>query len=163
MTVDFETLAVGFGSVDLRDPRAVRCELSRVGTIPLATAQRLACDCAVGRVVMSGDSEVVDLGRHVRLVSPAIRRVVERRDRGCVWPGCDRPARWCDAHHILPWERGGPTSIENCALLCRRHHMLVHEGGWALLRKVDGTYEVKEPPTDFAPRRRRGRAPPAAA
>ena len=161
--MDFETLAGGLGSVDLRDPRAVRCELSRVGPIPLATAERLACDCAVGRVVMNGEPEILDLGRRVRLVSPAIRRAVERRDRGCVWPGCDRPARWCDAHHILPWERGGPTSIENCALLCRRHHMLVHEVGWTLLRNIDGTYEVKQPPTDHLPRRRRGRAPPTAA
>ena len=161
--MDFETLAVGFGSLDLRDPRAVRCELARVGTIPLVTAQRLACDCAVGRVVMNGESEILDLGRRLRLVSPAIRRAVERRDRGCVWPGCDRPTRWCDAHHIIPWERGGPTSIENCALLCRRHHMLVHEGGWTLVRNIDGTYDVKQPPTDYQPRRRRGRAPPTAA
>jgi hypothetical protein len=72
------------------------------------------------------------------------------------------PARWCDAHHILPWERGGPTSVENCALLCRRHHVLVHEGGWILLRNLDGTYEVKQPPTDNVARRR-GRAPPVVA
>ncbi len=91
VTMDFETLAVGFGSVDLRDARAVRCELARVGTIPLVTAQRLACDCAVGRVVMAGDSEVLDLGRRVRLVSPAIRRAVERRDRGACGRGATGP------------------------------------------------------------------------
>jgi hypothetical protein len=135
---------------DLSDPAAVRCELSRVGPIPLATAERLLCDCAIGRVVMQGESEVLDLGRRQRDVSPAIRRAVVARDRACAWPGCDRPPRWCDVHHILPWERGGPTSVENCALLCRRHHMLVHEGGWSLLRNLDGTYEVKQPrPTSY--------------
>jgi hypothetical protein len=161
--MDVHTLLRLREPADLTDPRAVRCELSRVGPIPLAVAERLLCDCAIGRVIMKGESEVLDLGRRQRDVSPAIRRAVVARDRGCVWRGCDRPPRWCDAHHILPWERRGPTSVENCALLCRRHHVLVHEGGWTLLRNLDGTYDVKEPPTDFVPRRRRGRAPPLVA
>jgi hypothetical protein len=160
LVMDINTLLHLREPWDLADPAAVRCELSRVGPISLATAERLLCDCAVGRAVMNGDSEVLDLGRMQRDVTPAIRRAVVARDRACVWPGCDRPPRWCDAHHILPWERGGPTGVENCALLCRRHHVLVHERGWTLLRNVDGTYEVKGPPTDFVLRRRRGRAPP---
>jgi hypothetical protein len=159
--MDLNTLMHLHEPWDLRDPAAVRCELARVGAIPLATAQRLLCDCAVGRVVMQGESEVLDLGRQQREVPPSIRRAVVARDRGCVWPGCDRPARWCDVHHILPWERGGPTSVENCGLLCRRHHVLVHEGAWSLLRTLEGTWEV-QPPTDSV-RRRRQRAPPVAA
>jgi hypothetical protein len=161
--MDLRTLLALGEAADVGDVPAVRCDLARVGPIPAATAQRLLCDCAVGRIVMDGESEVLDVGRQQREVPPAIRRAVVARDRACVWPGCDRPPRWCDAHHILPWERGGPTSVENCALLCRRHHMLVHEGGWTLLRNLDGTYEVKQPPTDFVPRRRRGRAPPLVA
>jgi hypothetical protein len=163
VTMDLVTLLGAEGAVDGLDPRALRCELRSVGPIPSAVAERLCCDSAVGRVVMNGPSEVLDLGRLERLVSPAIRRAVVARDHRCVWPGCDRPARWCDAHHLLPWERGGPTSVENCALLCRRHHVLVHEGAWMLLRNLDGTYELKPPPTEFVPRRRRERAPPVAA
>jgi hypothetical protein len=148
---------------DHDDPRHVRCELARVGPVPLETAQRLACDCAVGRVVMRGPSEVLDLGRRERLVPPALRRALDIRDRGCAWPGCDRPAEWCDAHHIVWWERGGATDLENCCLLCRRHHVLCHEGGWAIRREPDGTYAVQEPPVTFVRTRRRGRAPPVAA
>ena len=70
------------------------------------------------------------------------------RDRGCAWPGCDRPAVWCDAHHIIWWEHDGPTNQENCCLLCRRHHVLCHEGGWGIKRADDGTYEIQEPPAD---------------
>jgi hypothetical protein len=54
------------------------------------------------------------------------------RDRRCVFPGCDRPSRWCDVHHITHWANGGKTRIGNLALLCRHHHVLVHEGGWTV-------------------------------
>ena len=133
------------------------------GPIPLETALRLACDCAVGRVVMRGESEVLDLGRRERLVTRALRRALVARDRGCAWPGCDRPAAWCDAHHIVWWEHGGPTNQENCCLLCRRHHVLCHEGGWGINAADDGTYEIHEPPAATSATRRHGRAPPAAA
>ncbi|MGO4340292.1 HNH endonuclease signature motif containing protein [Pedococcus sp. 2YAF34] len=49
------------------------------------------------------------------------------RDRGgCTFPGCTRPAGWTDAHHLVHWADGGPTSIDNAALLCRAHHSIVH-------------------------------------
>jgi hypothetical protein len=145
------------------DPRQARCELEGFGPIRLETAFRLACDCAVGRVVMRGDSEVLDLGRQTRLASPALRRALVARDRGCVFPGCERPAVWCDAHHINWWEHGGPTNLENCCLLCRRHHVLCHEGGWRIKRRDDGTYEAQEPTATHTQDRHRGHAPPIAA
>jgi hypothetical protein len=144
------------------DPRQVRCELEGFGPIPLETAFRLACDCSVTRVLMRGDSEVLDLGRSTRLVSAAIRQAVVIRDRGCAFPGCERPPAWCDAHHLVWWEHGGHTKASNVCLLCRRHHVLCHEGGWKLTRNDDGTYEVTEPPAGHVPTRRHGRAPPAA-
>jgi hypothetical protein len=159
VTMDYGTLT-GEPPADLRQ---LRCELERVGPIPLETALRLACDCAVGRVVMRGDSEVLDLGSQTRLVSRALRRALVLRDRGCVFPGCDRPAQWCDAHHIIWWEHEGPTNEENCCLLCRRHHVLCHEGGWGIRRAEDGTYEIQEPPATYTRNRQRGRAPPIAA
>ncbi len=143
------------------DPRQVRCELEGFGPIPLATAFRLACDCSVTRVLMRGESEVLDLGRSTRLASAAQHKALAIRDRGCVFPGCDRPPAWCNAHHLVWWEHGGPTDEQNLCLLCRRHHTLCHEGGWGIRRRDDGTYEVTEPPAGHTPTPRHGRAPPA--
>ena len=159
VTIDHGTLA----GHPPADPRQLRCELERVGPVPLETAFRLACDCAVIRVVLRGDSEVLDLGRETRLVNRALRRALVARDRGCVFPGCERPAVGCDAHHIRGWEHGGPTNLENCCLLCRRHHTLCHEGGWAIRRRDDGTYEVEKPAPIHVRTRQNGRAPPIAA
>jgi hypothetical protein len=158
LVVDHDT-AAGHGGAD-RDPRTMRCELSRTGALPVETARRLLCDCAIGRVVLGTDGEILDLGRTTRTPSAAQRRALVVRDRGCAWPGCDRPPEWCDAHHIVWWEDDGPTDLDNLALLCRRHHVLCHEGGWTMFRAFDSSIEVKAPPTDLGVRRRHGRAPP---
>jgi hypothetical protein len=75
---------------------------------------------------MRGASEVLDLGRRTRLVTPALRRTLGIRDRACVEPGCDIPAQWCDAHHIIPWWAHGPTTLGNLELRCRTHHVAAH-------------------------------------
>ena len=67
-------------------------------------------------------SELLDLGRTTRVVSAAQRRSLAVRDGGCVFPGCDRPVAWCDAHHLRHWLHGGPTDLANLVLLCRAHH-----------------------------------------
>jgi len=92
------------------------------------TARRLLCDAGVSRVITKGPSDPLDVGRRTRVVPPAIRRALEMRDGGCVIAGCRRPHRWCNAHHVVHWADGGPTSLDNLVLLCRRHHRLVHEG-----------------------------------
>jgi hypothetical protein len=92
---------------------------------------RLLCDANLTRVVFGQDSQPLDVGRTKRLVTPALRAAVVARDLRCVFPVCDRVAGWCDVHHIVPWARdGGETEIDNLVLLCRHHHVLVHEGGW---------------------------------
>jgi len=73
---------------------------------------------------------VLDVGRRRRTVPPALRRALEVRDRGCRFPGCG--LRFTDAHHIEHWADGGETSLENCVLLCRRHHRFVHEENWTV-------------------------------
>ncbi len=103
------------------------CELCGWGPISPAVVSMLACDAAIGRVVRRGESEVLDLGRRHRLVTPAQRRALHLRDRGCVEPGCTAPAHWCDAHHIIPWTRHGPTNLNNLELRCRRHHLQQHQ------------------------------------
>jgi hypothetical protein len=94
-------------------------------------------------MVLGDEREVLDLGRTSRTVSTAQRRAVVVRDRHCRYPGCRAPARWCDVHHLVEWERGGPTDLVNLALLCRRHHVAVHEGRRRLVRDSHGTYRVQ--------------------
>ena len=122
----------------LSDLDALRCEIEGFGPIPRVTAERLLCDCALGRVVMRSRSQILDLGRRTRTVPDRLRRAIVLRDEHCQFPGCRAPASWCDAHHLLHWTRGGETSLDNCLLLCRRHHVAVHEGGWKLARGPDG-------------------------
>ena len=103
-------------------------ELADVGPISAEAARRLACDASVSRVITRGASEPLDVGRRTQVVPAGIRRAVVVRDRGCRFPGCDRPPGWSDAHHVVHWAQGGDTAVSNLVLLCRRHHRLVHHG-----------------------------------
>jgi hypothetical protein len=87
-----------------------------------------ACDGAVTRIVFGPGSEILDVGRKTRVVPAAMRRALIARDRRCVRRGCTRPARWCDAHHIIFWADGGMTIVDNLCLLCRYHHTQIHLG-----------------------------------
>lgn len=87
--------------------------------------RRLCCDADLVPVVLGARSEILDVGRSRRLVTPAIRRALSLRDRGCVFPNCDIPDTGCDAHHVVPWIDGGETALSNLALLCPHHHALV--------------------------------------
>ena len=128
-----------------------RSELEDGTRVAAATSRRLACDCGVVRVehgsagvdpgsVAAGHgslradhgsgTEILNVGRRTRTISPALRRALEVRDRGCRFPGCG--SRYCDAHHVRHWADGGETSLANCLLLCRYHHRLVHEEGWTV-------------------------------
>ena len=101
------------------------------------SVQRMACDCSVTRVLLSQDSVTIDVGRSKRVISNTLRKVLRIRDGHCRWPGCERPASWCDGHHLVHWIHGGPTDLDNLVLLCRRHHRMVHEGGWQLVKGED--------------------------
>lgn len=91
---------------------------------------RIACGAHLTRLILDATSIPLDLGRSQRLFTPAQRRALAVRDRGCRFPRCHRPARHTDAHHLHQWDHGGPTDLANGTLLCRHHHRLVHEGGW---------------------------------
>lgn len=92
--------------------------------------RRYSCDCTISRIVLGPGSEILDVGRATRTVPAAMRRALNVRDRHCQHPtGCDRPARWCDAHHRRHWADGGPTNLTNLTLLCRYHHTLEHQTG----------------------------------
>ena len=89
--------------------------------------RRMACDAEIIPMVLGGHSEPLDVGRGERLYTRAQRLALIARDRECTWPGCTVPATWCDVHHTVHWCRGGHTSIDTGALLCRKHHTHVHE------------------------------------
>lgn len=144
--------------------------LNWIGEIPAATAQRLACDSIVWRIVMDpGRGLPLDVGRAYRIVPHWMRRALHARDRTCRWPGCDAPAAWCDAHHEIPWGQGGATAIEHLISLCRYHHVLAHEGEWRItldhatgevwVRRPDGRPYELGPSQPWTGTSRRGRAP----
>src|SRR5262245_56962023 len=107
------------------------------------TSRRLACDAS--RVVMqhSRDGRAVEVAARTRTIPPAIRRALHHRDRGCRFPGCG--VRYSQGHHIRHWANGGPTTLSNLALLCRRHHRAVHEEGYQLDRQPDGELRFLRP------------------
>jgi hypothetical protein len=117
------------------------------------TMERIACDCTMSRVLLA-DSMVMDVGRATRVTSAPRRRALRVRDKGCRFPGCDRPVNWTSAHHIIFWGRGGRNHIANEVLLCHYHHRLVHEGGWQVIKA--GREFRFLPPEQLVIRRARG-------
>ena len=107
------------------------------------TSRRLACDAS--RVVMCHDAEgrVVEVGARTRTIPPALRRALHHRDRTCRFPGCGVP--FGQGHHVRHWAQGGPTTLSNLALLCRRHHRAVHEEGFQIERLPDGVLQFRLP------------------
>ena len=91
--------------------------------------RRLACEADILPMVLGTAGELLDLGRTTRLATPAQRLALWHRDRGCTYPGCSIPPTWCEAHHVTHWCDGGATDLTNLALLCGRHHTVVHERG----------------------------------
>ena len=119
--------------------------------ISAAEARRWACDAKIIPVVMGGKAEPLDVGRAMRTVPLAIRRALVARDRGCAFPGCDRPPGMCQAHHCRHWIDNGETSVENCVLLCETHHRHVHHTGWEIL--IDHGHVEFIPPAIIDPTR----------
>ncbi|WP_433119855.1 DUF222 domain-containing protein [Micromonospora sp. CA-246542] len=109
------------------------------------TVRRLACDAAILPAVLGTSGQTLDVGRQRRLVTGPLRRALVLRDRGCAFPGCERPPRWCDAHHIHHWADGGHTSLTNSVLLCGHHHRHVHRGEWTVRLGGDGHPEFVPP------------------
>ena len=120
-------------------------------SLPISSksVERLACDCNVTRILLDSDSMVIDVGRAKRVIAGPTRKALNLRDQHCQWPGCDRPASWSQGHHLVHWIHGGPTDLPNLALLCLRHHWMVHEGGWQIARSSDGTVAVVPPVIEF--------------
>jgi hypothetical protein len=126
-----------------RDPSPGQSAFENGAHVPAGTSQRLACDA--GRVVMTHDSagNVLDVGRKTRIISPALRRALTHRDKGCRFPGCG--VTFCDAHHVQHWAQGGETALDNLVLLCRKHHRSLHEEGFRIEAGPDGELRFLRP------------------
>jgi hypothetical protein len=117
--------------------------------ISAKAVERLACDCSITRILLDSDSMVIDVGRAKRVISGPARKALNIRDRGCTWPGCDRPATWSSGHHLKHWIHGGTNDPDNLTLLCYRHHWMVHEGGWQIVRGDDARMLTIPPTVTF--------------
>jgi uncharacterized protein DUF222/HNH endonuclease len=135
VAVSLEDLKSGIGKAILGD----------TGTISAAEARIHACDCKLIPAVLGKKSEPLDLGRQTRLITTGIRHALYLRDRGCAFPGCHRPPRHCQGHHIRHWADGGPTELSNLVLMCAHHHRLLHRSGWQVRIAADGLPEFLPP------------------
>ena len=122
--------------------------------------RHLCCDAAATPIDLNADGNPLYVGRQTRYANPRQRRALAVRDGGCVFPGCDMPVGWCDAHHIIPWENDGPTDFDNLALLCRHHHGVTHRNGWTMTAAPDQTFSWVTPGgRTLLSQRQRGRPP----
>ena len=155
VTVSLDALTSGMGTASVAGIDEPICA---------GTARRLAASAELIPVVLGTRSEPLDVGRSLRLFTEAQRRALAVRDGGCIWPGCDAPPAWCEVAHLDPWILGGPTNLDNGALMCSAHHHRFDRDGWAL-RRDDGIPYLIPPPWLDATRtpRRAGRISLAAA
>jgi hypothetical protein len=79
------------------------------------------------RWLLRAPSEILDYGREERIVPPGLRRVLARRDGGCIYPSCTRPPQHTHSHHVHHWADGGTTDLANLASLCNTHHHAIHQ------------------------------------
>jgi len=131
------------------DGTGAESQVDDAGNVSAEASRRLSCDAGVVNWLENNKGEPLSVGRKTRTIPPAIRRALKRRDHGCQFPGCTC-SRFVDAHHINHWADGGETSMENLVLLCRRHHRLVHEGGFGLY-KHDGQVQFTDPQRNHLP------------
>ncbi|WP_309710892.1 DUF222 domain-containing protein [Pseudolysinimonas sp.] len=138
---------------DLRERRGPAFLQDQTEAISIATAEQHVCDTGIVPIHFTDDGEPLRLGVTRRLFSSKQRDALAARDGGCRFPNCERPASWCEAHHRIPWKEGGPTDTRDGVLLCRHHHMLVHDNGWAIDRHpVHGLVAI--PPRSIDPAQR---------
>ena len=116
---------------------AVTSEIEDGPHVSVATSRRIGCDSSIVNIVEDENGEPLSIGRRSRSIPPPMRRALRIRDGGCRFPGCTN-TKFVDGHHIKHWADGGETSLDNLVSLCRRHHHLVHEGGFACEKSADG-------------------------
>ena len=142
------TIQVTVGLSTLFGLDELPAELAGYGPITAAAARRIAADpTGTWRRLVTDPATgaLLDCGRSTYRPPADLAEFVIARDQHCVFPGCRRRARRCDLDHQQAWESGGPTTAENLAPLCRRHHRAKHHAGWQRRRQPDGSYQWTAP------------------
>jgi hypothetical protein len=121
--------------------------LDRFGQIPASSAQRLACDAVLTRLVTDPHGEVLDVGRSCRHTNTALTKALHATYATCAYPNCDTPTARCDIHHVWWWSHGGPTDQWNLVPLCKHHHLFVHEYGYFIQTGVNPDGRAARGPT----------------
>jgi len=142
-SVSAETFPPGRGSTSTDPGPPGQAVLEDGQRVSAETSWRLACDASLVVMWHGSDGSVLDVGRRTRTISPALRRALLHRDRGCRFPGCGVP--FGQGHHLRHWAHGGPTALGNLALLCRRHHRAVHEKGYTIEPGLHGALRFRRP------------------
>ncbi|MCU1421918.1 MAG: endonuclease [Microbacteriaceae bacterium] len=132
----------------------------QTASVSIETAERHMCADGFVPILFNDDGvRVLNLGRSQRLYSARQRTALEARDGGCRFPDCDRPPGWTEAHHINEWDRDhGRTDVADGILLCRHHHLLIHNNGWQVKRTGADYFVV--PPRSLDPEQVPIPAPP---
>jgi hypothetical protein len=108
----------------------IRCRDHSGRVIPMSVAETLLVNPVVRGLLLNGDGVPLYLGDKVRFATPDQKAALAVRDGGCIFPGCDMPPAWCDAHHQPAWKPDGLTDIDKMFLTCRRHHGITHRRNW---------------------------------
>ena len=130
---------------DLESGRGVGWLDDLLEPVSAATVREMVCDAGYRKIVLGNDGEVLYLGTPKRLFSSAQRKALAVRDGGCVWPSCTAPPGWCQAHHVIEYDHGGKTDIDNGTLLCSAHHHMLHNSEFTM-KMVQGKPRLLAPP-----------------
>ncbi len=110
--------------------------------LPQAVLERLMCMATVTGVVFDGKGQPIWVGRDHRHATEAQVKAIIARDRHCT--GCAAGADRCEIHHIVPWERGGRTDIDNMCLACSACHHNIHDRGY-IVTKTNTGFKIVNP------------------
>jgi hypothetical protein len=119
-------------------------DIAGVGPVSIEVVRRLACDANVDLTVEDATGTILQQGRARRDPTPVQRIEIDRRDKGCRFPGCSY-TEFTNVHHIQHWAHGGATDMDNLVTLCGRHHRAVHELGWSVSGDADAVLTFTSP------------------
>jgi hypothetical protein len=143
------TVTVHVTATDLDRRRGIARIEGQTAPLSIATVERHVCDGGIVPIHFDTDGHVVNIGRQQRHFTHRQRQALAARDGGCLFPHCQRPPSWTEAHHITQWSQGGRSDLDNGILLCRHHHLLIHNNGWQIAR--DGAQHWLTPPDTIDP------------
>ena len=135
---------------DLRERAGVGYIDGQSDPISIETIERYLCESGSVPIRFGLDGQTLDVGREQRTFTTRQRVALAARDGGCRISNCDCPPSWTEAHHITPWSEGGRTDIADGILLCRFHHMMIHNNGWKIIREGADYYLIPPPTEDAA-------------